>query len=79
MGLTYAHHSATGGVERKRQRLAAEAEREVTARAFSAYGHRLYIVTYFRYLRYVILAADSDWTAVLNNLSWVRALWRKMT
>ena len=49
------------GVERKRQKLAAEEEREVTARSFSAYGRPLDMVTSFRYMGKVILVADEDW------------------
>ena len=36
------------GVERKKRRLAAEEEREVTARAFSAYERPLEMMNYFR-------------------------------
>ena len=36
------------GSEQKRRRLAAEEEREVTARAFSAYGRPLEMVTSFK-------------------------------
>ena len=42
------------GTERKRQILAAEEEREVTTRDFSAYGILLEMVTSFRYLGRVI-------------------------
>ena len=38
----------TWGAEQKRQRLAAEEEREVTTRSFSSYGLPLYMVTYLR-------------------------------
>ena len=51
--LNVAHrHTAqcNRGVEQKRRRLVAEKEREVTNRAFSAYGHPLEMVTSFRYL-----------------------------
>ena len=67
------------GAERKRWQLAAEEEREVTARDFSAYGRPLDMVTPFRYLGWVILAADDDWPAVVKNLSRARAVWRRMT
>ena len=39
----------TWGAERKRRRLAADEEREVTARDFSAYGRTLEMVTSFKY------------------------------
>ena len=48
------------GVECKRWELAAEEERAVTSRVFSAYGRPLYMVTSFRYLGRVILAANDD-------------------
>ena len=44
------------GAERKRRRLAAKEDREVTARDFSAYGRPLEMVNSFRYLGRVILA-----------------------
>ena len=47
------------GAERKRQRLAAEEEREVTSMAFSAYGRPLEMVTSFQYLGQLILVADN--------------------
>ena len=40
----------TWGAEQKRQRLAAEEEREVTVRDFRAYERPLEMVTYFTYL-----------------------------
>ena len=56
-----------------------EEERAVTSRAFSAYGHPLEMVTSFRYLGRVILAADNDWLAAVRNLAKVRAMWSRMT
>ena len=44
----------TRGVEQKIWKLAAEGEREVTARAFSAYERSLDMVTSFKYLGRVI-------------------------
>ena len=67
------------GAERKRRRLAAEEEGEVTARASSAYGCPMDMVNSFRYLGQVISATDNDWTAVVNNLSRARAVWGRMT
>ena len=60
------------GAERKRRKLAAEEEREVTARYFSAYGRPLEMATSFKYLGRLILAADNDWPSVLKNLAWVK-------
>ena len=58
--------------EQKRRKLAAEEEREVTARSFSSYGLPLYIVTSVRYLGQVILKADNNFPAVVRNLSRAR-------
>ena len=65
--------------ERKRQRLAAEEEREVTARGLSAYGTPLEVVKSFRYLGRVILATDDNWTAVARILFRAREVLRMMT
>ena len=51
-----------------------EEEREVTSRAFSAYWSPLDMVTSFRYLGWVILAADDDWLAMFNNFSRARSV-----
>ena len=37
------------------------------------------MVTSFRYLGQVILAADDDWLSVVRKLSRARAVWRRMT
>ena len=37
------------------------------------------MVTSFRLLGWVILAADEDWPVVARNLSWPRAVWKEMT
>ena len=68
----------TRGAERKRQKLAAEEEREFTARYFSAYGCPLDMVTYFKYLGRVISAAEDYWLAVAKNLSRTRKVWIRM-
>ena len=59
--------------------MAANEERAVKYRAFSAYGRPLEMVTSFRYLGWVISAADDDWPAVVRNLSRARAMWKRMT
>ena len=69
----------TRGAEQKRRRLAAEEEREITARAISAYELPLEMVTSFRYLVRVISEEDNDWPAVIRNLSQARAVWKRMT
>ena len=66
------------GEERKRRKLAAEEEKEVIDRDFSAYWRPLETATSFKYLGQVILAADNDWLAVMNNLSWARKVWSRI-
>ena len=56
-----------------------EEDREVTVRAFSAYGRPLEMVTSFRYLGRVILEADNDCTEVARNLVKANAVWLRMT
>ena len=48
------------GAEWKRWRLVAEEEREVTVRAFSAYGRPLEMVSSFRYLGQGISEVDDN-------------------
>ena len=50
----------TWGEKRRRQRSAAEEEREVTTRAFIAYGRPLEMVTSFKYLGMVISETEND-------------------
>ena len=69
----------TWGAVRRRRQLAAEEEREVTARNFSAYGRPLEMVTSFKYLGRVILESDNDCVAVVRNLDRVKTVWRKMS
>ena len=59
--------------------LSAEDEREVTSRAFRAYGSPLDMMTSFKYLGQVISAADYDWPAVVGNLAKAREVWRSLT
>ena len=65
--------------ERKRRRLFAEEEREVTAKACSAYGYPLEMVTSIRYLLRVILAEGDEWPVVVRNLYRARAVCKTMT
>ena len=60
------------------RRLAAEEEREVTARAFRAYGRPLEMVNSFKCLGRVISAAENYWPAVVKNFSWARKVWSRM-
>ena len=50
----------------------------VTSQVFSAYGRLLDMVTSFQYLRWVILAADDNWTTVVSNFLWAKAVWKRM-
>ena len=77
MGRTCARHSAPG--ERKRLQLVEEDDREVTARDFSAYGLPLDMVTSFKYLGWVISAADNDWPTVVKNLTRSRKVGSRMS
>ena len=67
------------GAERRRQRLAAEEEREVIVRDFSAYGRPLGMVTSFKYLGRVISATDDDWSALVSKLAQAKTVWRRMS
>ena len=69
----------TWGEERKRWKLLAEEEREVTVRAFSAYGRPLEMVTSFKYLGRVISATDDNWPAVVRNLDPAKKVWSRMS
>ena len=44
---------------------------------FSTYGPPLEMVTYFRYLGRLILAANDDFPEVIWNLAKARAVWRR--
>ena len=48
------------GAERKRRRLAEAETREISERAFDAYGEPLENVTTFKYLGRVLTAGDDD-------------------
>ena len=69
----------TWGVEWKRRQLAAEEEREVIARSFSAYGRPLEMVISFKNLGQVISATDDDWPAVVSKLARVKMFFRSMS
>ena len=68
----------TRGAEQRRRRLAAEEEREVTVRAFRAYGRPLEMANSFKYLWRVISATDNNWLAVVRNLAQAKTVWRRM-
>ena len=66
------------GADRKQWNLAAEEERAATSRAFSAYGHTLDMVPYFKYLGRGIYVADDDCPEVTRNMTKARSVWRRM-
>ena len=68
----------TQGAERKRRQLAAEEDKEITARDFSAYGRPQDMVTSFKYLGRVISSADDNWPELVKNLAWSRKVWSRM-
>ena len=69
----------TQGVERRRWRLAAAEERDVTTRSFRAYGLPLEMVNSFKYLVRMISVTDDDWPVVVNNLAQAKTVWRRMS
>ena len=44
--------------------------------AFSAYGSTLKMVLSLKYLGRLLLAADDDWTVLIQNLMKAWAVWR---
>ena len=53
--------------------------REITERAFQAYGRPLVMVTLFKYLGRVLTAVDDNWPAVVGNLQKAQMSWAWMT
>ena len=53
--------------------------REISERAFKAYGEPLENVTEFRYLERVLTAGDDDWLAVVGNLVKARNIWGRLS
>ena len=48
-------------------------------RAFQAYGRPLEAVTSFKYLGWVLTAADNDWPVIVGNLKKSRKSWAQLT
>ena len=69
--LNRRHHATymcSKGAERKRRQMAEAELREITERAFGAYGKPIETVANFKYLGQVMTAGDDDWPAVAGNL-----------
>ena len=66
------------GEDRRRWRLEAEEEGEVTARAFCAYRCPLDMVTSFKHLGQVISATEDDWLALVRNLVRAKMLGKRV-
>ena len=64
--------------EWKRRRLAEVDIREITERAFEAYGEQLELVPRFTYLGRVMTAGDDDWPSVAGNLAKARRNWGRL-
>ena len=77
-GMFVSHKSLNGrhtktvfcrrGEERKRRRLVEEEARAGYETVITAYGIPLALVTSFKYLEQILMAADDDWPAVVRNL-----------
>ena len=62
------------GVERKRCHLVAEDIRESAVSSFQAYGKPIDMVTYLKYMGWVLTASYDDWTADVGNLQKARKI-----
>ena len=67
------------GAERKIRRLAEEELREISERAFQAYGCPLENVMALKYLGRVITVVDDDWPVLVGNLQKARKSWGRMS
>ena len=66
------------GAEQKRRRMAEEEIRESADRDLPAYGRPLVTVTSFKYLGWVLTAADDNWPEVVENLCKARKIWARL-
>ena len=71
-GRDHATAQCAKSAEQKKRRMAEAELREITERAFKAYGKPLENVSAFKYLERVMKAGDDDWPAVAGNLSKTR-------
>ena len=65
--------------KQKRRRLAEAEMRDITERAYEAYGKPLENVTACKYMVQVLTAGDDDWPAVVGNLSKARKSWGRLS
>ena len=66
-------------MERKLPRLASEEMKEITERAFQAYGRPLNLVTSFKYLGRNLTASDYYWPTLVGNLSKASKKWIRLS
>ena len=67
------------GAEQKRRWMAEAELRDITERAFEAYGKPLEIVSAFKCLGQVMTAGDDDWSEVAGNLSKAWKSWGRLS
>ena len=67
------------GEDQKRRHLEVEEMREITVRAFQAYGSPLEMVTYFEYFGQILMDLDDDWPAVVRNIQKARKIWTRLS
>ena len=78
-GRHYATAMCKKGAERKRRQMSEAEFRDITERAFKAYGKPLEMVSTFKYLGRVMMAVDDDWPAVAGNLVKARKSWGRLS
>ena len=67
------------GAEQNGRRLVEAELREITERAFEAYGEPFENVTEFKYLGWVMTAGDDEWPAVVGKLQRERNSWGRLS
>ena len=78
-GRHHANAQCAKGAERKRRRIAEAELRDITERAFEAYGKPLDTVLAFKYLGRVMTAGDDNWPGVAGNLSKAWKSWGRLS
>ena len=77
-GMHIATAQCSWGAECKRRQLVEDEFREISERAFQAYGEPLENVTAFRYLGRLMATVDDYWPAVVVNLQKARNSWGQL-